>query len=89
MKNNAKKERDLTSRKTRFFFFFLSIKSKLTKYAKRNSRIHDSFPPSHEGEIFFQNANHFSLKSKLKVSQERGNQDQDIFCDLEVFKDLT
>jgi hypothetical protein len=31
--NNATKERDLTSRKTRFFYF-LSIKEKLTKYAR-------------------------------------------------------
>jgi hypothetical protein len=39
MQNNAKKERDLTSIKVRFFNF-LSIKEKLTKDAKRNCRTH-------------------------------------------------
>jgi hypothetical protein len=40
IQNNAKKERDLTSLKTKFFCF-LSIKEKLTKDAKRNYRIHN------------------------------------------------
>jgi hypothetical protein len=36
MQNNTKKERDLTSRKTKFFcFLFLSTKAKLKKDAKR------------------------------------------------------
>jgi hypothetical protein len=42
--NNARKERHLTSEKIGFLYF-LSIKEKLTKDAKRNCRIHDSWPP--------------------------------------------
>jgi hypothetical protein len=42
--HNANKERDLTSIKTRFLFFFL-MKEKLPKDAKRNCKIHDLCPP--------------------------------------------
>jgi hypothetical protein len=70
MQSNAKKERDLTSIKTSFFFFFLSIKEKLTKDAKRNCRIHDSWPPPTMRGIFFLKCNSFFLKFKLKISQK-------------------
>jgi hypothetical protein len=47
------------------------------------------FTPQAMRGNFFQNTNHFSLKSKLKVSQEQlGNQEKGIFNDLRVFKGL-